>query len=88
MASRQAGHTPLDGGLLHLVEGGIDRGAAGERGALAPPLALLGHHAHEEQRAHGVHAGAGADVPAERDLDADQLDAAELHGAGAPTPPP
>ena len=68
--------------------GGIDGGALGQRGALAPPLALLGDHAHEEQRAHAVHAGGGADLLAERDVDPDQLDAGELHGAGAPTPSP
>ena len=68
--------------------GGIDRGALGQGGALAPALALLGDDPHEEQRPHPVHAGGGADVLAEREVDPDELDAGELHGAGAPTPPP
>ena len=56
----QARHAPLDCGPLHLVERWIDRGAAGERGALAPPFAVFGDHVHEEQRAHPVDTGGGA----------------------------
>ena len=82
----EAGHAPLDGRLLHLRQRGIDRGALGEGGALAPALALLGHDPDEEQRADPVHAGGGADVLAERDVDADELDAAELHGGGRSHP--
>ena len=52
----QARHAPLDRGPLHLVERWIDRGAAGEGGALAPPFAVFGDHVHEEQRAQRVHA--------------------------------
>ena len=82
----QAGHTPLDRSPLHLVERRIDGGAAGERGALAPSLALLGDHVHEEERAQGVHAGTGRNVRAKGDVHPDQLDAAEPQRTGAPTP--
>ena len=82
----QARHAPLGRGPFHLVDRRIDRGAAGERGALAPPLALFRDHVHEEQRAQGVHARSGGNVVAEGDVDPDQLDAAELQRTGAPTP--
>ncbi len=84
----EAGHAPVHGGLLHRGEGGIDRGAVGQRAALAPSLGLVGHDADEEQRADPVGAGGGADGLAERELHVDELDAAEPHGGGPPTPPP
>ena len=84
----QAGHALLRRGLLHVRQRRIDRGALGEGGALAPALAFLGDDPDEQQRPHAVHARGGADGLAEREVDPDELDAGELHGGGAPTPPP
>ena len=84
----QAGHPEVGRRPLDLLQCGVDRRAPVEGGALAPALALLGHHPHEEQRAGPVHAGGGADVAAEGEVDPDQLHPDELHGDGAPTPSP
>lgn len=84
----QAAYAEIHRRLLHGRQGGIDRRALGEGGTLAPALALLGHDPHEEEGAHPVHAGGGADGVAEREIDLDELDAGQLHGEGAPTPSP
>ncbi len=77
------GRRPLD-----LGQRGVHRCAPFEGGALAPALALLGHHPDEEQRPGPVHAGGGADVVTEGDVDADELHPGQLHGDEAPTPSP
>ena len=86
LASRRRGTPRSAAACSTVIERRVDGGALGQRGALAPPLALLADDAHEEQRPHAVHAGGGADGLPERDVDPDQLDAGEPHGAGALPP--
>ena len=88
VASQRRGTPRSTAACCTAGEGRIHGGAVGQRAALAPPLGLVGHDADEEQRAHPVGAGGGADGLAERELHVDELDAAELHGGGPPTPPP
>ncbi len=77
------GRRPLD-----LGQRGVHRCAPFEGGALPPALAVLGHHPDEEQRSGPVHAGGGADVVTEGEIDADELHPDQLHGDEAPTPSP
>ena len=59
----------------------VDR--LGERLALAVALARVGDHPDEDERPHGVLAGARRQRDGERELEADQLDGVQLHGPAA-----
>ena len=83
----QAENTPGGGGRRNLVHARVDRGPLVQRGALPPPLGLLGHDAHEEQRPGAMDPGRRADGNPEAGGHTHKLDPEQSHRPPPPTSP-